>query len=229
MKENKLKVVKRSVKHVFTPEETAKLNVDFGQSFDSLQAAEADKKSVVIQYSAKVQEAESRMTSLRATINAGFEMRDKPLVIVFDMAAGKKHFYLESDLVDGELPEGAVALITESITDADRQQELIEAESKFECQAVIEIFAAVKTDFGWLKVGRLNDQWFSALNVSIGGKTITERLDGEQKCSKNRIDQIRRALKTFAGWVEETIGREEAKGFKNAIELCKAGQAEIVE
>ena len=35
----KYKIVKRTVKHVFTPDETAKLNVDFGQSFDSLQAA----------------------------------------------------------------------------------------------------------------------------------------------------------------------------------------------
>ena len=225
----KHKIVKRSVKHVFTPDETAKLNVDFGQSFDSLQSAEADKKSVVTVHTAKVQEAESRMISIRATINAGFEMREKPLVLVMDMEAGKKYFYLESDLVEGELPESAVPLITEAITDQDRQQELIEAEAKFEHQANIELFQAVKNDFGWLKVGRLNDKWFSALNVSVGGKSIAERLDGEQPCSRNRIDQVKRAVKTLQGWMEETLGREEAKGFKNALEFVKAGQAEIAE
>ena len=60
MKKTEHKIVKRNVKHVFTPEETAKLNVDFGQSFDALQSAEADKKSVVGTYTAKVQEAEAR-------------------------------------------------------------------------------------------------------------------------------------------------------------------------
>ena len=227
--ETKHKIIKRSVKHIFTPEETAKLNVDFGQSFDALQSAEADKKSVVGTYTAKVQEAEARMVSIRSTINAGFEMREKPLVQIMDMEDGKKLFYLESDLVDDELPETAVPVITEQITDADRQQELLEAEAKFEKQATIELFQAVKSDFGWLKVGRLNDKWFSALNVAIGGKSITERLDSEQPCSKNRIDQIKRAIKTVQGWMEETLGREEAKGFKNALELVKAGQGEIEE
>jgi hypothetical protein len=33
-------------------------------------------------------------------------------------------------------------------------------------------------------------------------------------------------LKTFAGWVEETLGREEAKGFKNQMELIKTEHAE---
>ena len=156
-------------------------------------------------------------------------MREKPLIQILDMDAGKKHFYLETDLVKDKIPKSAVPVITEAITDADRQQELIEAEAKFEHQATIELFQAVKNDFGWLKVGRLNDKWFSALNVAIGGKSITERLDGEQPCSNNRSDQINRAVKTLQGWLEETLGREEAKGFKNALELVKAGQAEIVE
>ena len=229
MKASKFKTIKRSVKHVFTPEETAKLNVDFGQSFDSLVSAEADLKSVTTTYKAKVQESESRMTSLRATINAGFEMREKPLVLVMDMKAGQKYFYLETDLVKGALTKNAVPLITEAITDADRQQELIEAEAKFEHQATIELFPSVKNDFGWLKVGRLNDRWFSALNVSVGGKSIVERLDSEQSCSQKRTDQINRAVKVCQGWMEETLGREEAKGFKNALELVKAANAEIEE
>ncbi len=229
MKKTEHKIVKRSVKHIFTPEETAKLNVDFGQSFDALQSAEADKKSVVGTYTAKVQEAEARMVSIRSTINAGFEMREKPLIQILDMDAGKKFFYLETDLVKDKIPKSAIPVITESITDADRQQELLEAESKFEHQATIELFQAVKNDFGWLKVGRLNDKWFSALNVSVGGKSIAERLDSEQPCSTKRADQINRAIKTLQGWMEETLGREEAKGFKNALELVKAGQGEIEE
>jgi len=234
MTKPKLKIVKRSVKHVFTPPETADLNIQFGQSFDSLQAAEADLKSITTQYKAKVQESESRMTSLRATINAGFEMRDKNLVVVMDFKAGKKFFFLETLADDAWLKQypneldwpREFAVITEAITDADRQQELIEAEGKFEAREEIALFATAGEDSGVLTVGRLGGKWFSALRIKIGTRVISERLDKEQACSKKRPDQIKRALKRFSEWLDENLGREEAKGFQNAIELVKVEHAE---
>jgi hypothetical protein len=226
MEKTKHKIVKRSVKHVFTPEETAALNVEFGQAYDGVKSAEADFDAVKSVHKAKITEAESKMISLRATINAGFDFREKPLILVMDLKAGKKFFYLESCLIDGEIPQEEQPVITEAVTEQDRQQELIEAEAKFEKREVIKLFEPLKQDFGTLTVGRFEDKWYSSLNVRIGEKTITERLDSEQPCSKKRIDQIRRALKTFAGWVEETLGREEAKGFKNQMELIKTEHAE---
>ena len=221
-----LKKIKRHVKHIFTPEEIAALNIEFRQSFANLKSVEAEFDSVKASYKAKTTEAESKMETLNATLQAGFELREKPLVIVMDFKAGKKFFYLESILVDGEVPADAEPLITEVVTDADRQQELIEAEARFECREAIKLFEPAATDFGTMTVGRLDGKWFSALNVTIGSRVLAEHLDSEQPASKKRADQIKRTCKRFTEWLNENLGREDAKGFINALELVKAEHAE---
>lgn len=221
-----LKKVKRSVKHVFTPEETANLNVEFRQAFANLKAVQADAANVKSQLKAKETEAESRMETLNSTLQAGFEFRDTPLVMVADFKEGKKFFYLESLLVDGELPKDAEPAITEAVTDADRQQELIEAEGRFECKEDIALFAATQSDSGIMTVGRMDGKWFSALRVTIGTRILSERLDAEQPASKKRADQVKRTAKRFSEWLNENLGREEAKGFQNALELVKVEHSE---
>ena len=222
----KHKIVKRSVKHVFSPEETANLHTEFRQSFANLKSVEAEFDSVKASYKAKTTEAESRMETLNATLQAGFEIRDKNCVLVMDMKSGKKSYYLESALVEGELPEDAEPVLVEAVTDADRQQELIEAEAKFEAQDKIELFKPVGQDSGVLTVGRLAGKWFAALNVKIGTRIIAERLDSEQTSSKKRSVMVERAVNRFQAWVKENLGMEEAKGFKNSSELVKAEHAE---
>lgn len=226
MPKEQFKIVKRSVKHVFTTEETAQLNVEFRQSFANLKSVEAEFDSVKASYKAKTTEAESKMETLNATLQAGFEHREKPLALVMDMKLGKKFFYLESDLVDGELPKKAEPVIVEAVTDSDRQQELLEAEAKFDAKEDIQLFQATENDRGVLTVGRLDGKWYSALRVKIGTRKIEERLDSEQACAKKRFDQITRSCKFFADWLDKSMGREEAKGFKNGIELVKAEHAE---
>ena len=230
----KLKIIKRAVKHVFTTPEIAQLNTDFRQSFATLKSVEAEFDSVKASYKAKTTEAESRMETLNATLQAGFEIRDKNCAVIMDMKAGKKYFFLEEQIPEEWEKHYATveswpkekAVFTEPITEADRQQELIEAESKFEKCESIQLFKATPKDSGTLTVGRLDGKWFSSLNFTIGGKSVAERLDSEQSCSKKRIDQIGRAIKTFQGWLEENLGREEAKGFKNHLELIKAEHSE---
>jgi hypothetical protein len=226
MQKPKLKIVKRSVKHVFNLEETAQLNTEFRQSFANLKSVEAEFDSVKASYKAKTTEAESRMETLNATLQAGFEFREKALVVVMDMKAGTKSFFLETDLKDGELPTNAEPVIVEPVTDADRQQELIEAEARFECKEDINLFPTVGDDSGVMTVGRLAGKWFSALRVKIGTRIITERLDSEQTCSKKRNVQIERTGARFIKWVEENLGREESKGFKNQVELIIAEHGE---
>ena len=222
----KYKAVKRNVKHIFTPEETTNLNLDFRRSYDSLKSVEAEFDSVKASYKAKTTEAESRMETIASQLNAGFEFRDKQMVVVMDMKLGKKYFHLESDLVEGELPATSVPIITEPVTDADRQQELIEAEAKFEKRETIELFKPAEKDKGSVTLGLFDGKWFSALNVQVGGKSIIERLDSEQPCSKKRYDQLKRAIKKFQDWLVEVRGREEAKGFNNFLELVKAEHTE---
>jgi len=129
------KLIKRSVKHVFTPEETAALNVDFRNSFANLKAVEAEFDSVKASYKAKTTEAASRMETLATTLQAGFEIRDQNCVLVLDFKAGKKFYYLET-LADEhwrrEFPNELEwprdrAVIVEPVTEADRQQELVTA------------------------------------------------------------------------------------------------------
>src|ERR1019366_917569 len=226
MKKEPLKIMVKNVKHVFTPTEIAELHVRFGGSYDSLLTADADLKSVTTQYEAKVVEAETRMTSLRSTINAGFENRDEKCVVILDLKAGKKHFHLESVLVEGKLPKDAVPILTEAITDADRQTEMLEVESKFEAKEDIELFKPVGTDNGYLTVGRLNGKWFAGLHVKIGTRIIGERLDSEQPCTKKRADCVKKACKRFGEWLDANLGHEEAKGFHNDLALVVAGHAE---
>jgi|SRR5665213_2763057 len=222
MKKETLKIIVKNVKHVFTTTEIAKLNVEFGTAYDAIAVAEANLKSVTEVEKAKVSEAKARSARIRSEVNAGFENRDEKCVVVLDLKAGKKHFYLESSLVDGKFQKCEVPILTEAITDGDRQQELLEAESQFEAKEDIELFKPAGQDIGVLTVGRLNGKWFAALRVKIGTRAITERLDSEQPFAKKRADGVKKACKRFDEWLKENLGHEEAKGFQNALALVVA-------
>ncbi len=225
----KLKTVTRSVKHVFTVDEIAQKNVDYRNADKSVASLEAEFASVKDSYKAKMTESEARKERIGADIDAGFELRDQKCVIVFDFKAGKKSFFLEKLLDDGELPKDAEPVIVEDVTDADRQQDLIDSENRFEKKEDIAVFPPAGDDSGILTVGRLDGKWFSALRVKIGTRVLEERLDCEQPASKKRPDQIKRTLKRFGEWLEENLGREESKGFKNQIELVLAEHSERIE
>ena len=214
------------MKHDFTTDEHRQLGGDLARCISSLRGIEAEFDQVKASYKSKTTEAEARIDKISTDITNGFEMRNERCVVVLDVKESKKHFYLESALVKGEIPKGLEPVITEPLTDADRQTELLEAESKFDAREDIELFSPTESDSGILTVGRLGGKWFSALRIKIGTRVINERLDSEQPCSKKRPDQIKHALKRFTEWLEENLGREESKGFKNALELVKAGHAE---
>ena len=104
-----LKTETRSLKHTFTPEELAKLNKDFGAAYDAVKSAEADFDAVKAVHKSKITEAESRMTTLRCTINAGFELRSEKCVVIYEPADGNKLYYLERTYEPGKaLEEGRV-------------------------------------------------------------------------------------------------------------------------
>ena len=228
MTKPKLKIVKRSVKHTFTPEEIANLNVDFRQAFANLRSVEAEFDSVKASYKAKTTEAESRMETLNATLQAGFELRDKPCVRILDIPAGKKHYYLEGDVdpVSGAPYLGKESAITESLTEEDKQQDLIEKEAAFEAREDIILFPQAGLDAGILKIGRQGGKWFTALCVTIGKNTVTERLDGEQQATKKRPEAVKRGVKRFVEWVSANLGAEESKGFANQANLVIVEHAE---
>ena len=221
----KPKIETKSVKHTFTPEEILNLNGDFRRSYDSLKTVQAEFDSVKATYKAKTTEAESRMETLSATLNAGFEMRPEKCVVVFCPKDSKKYYFLDR-LVDihwrEEFPQQEdwpkdLAALVEPMTPADFQAELIEAESKFDLREEIALFQPAKDDLGFLTVGRYDKQWFAALRVKIGTRILAERLDSEQPSCKKRFDMIKQACKRFTEWLNENLGPEEAKGFQNDL------------
>lgn len=216
----KPRIETKSVKHTFTTDEVNQLNVDFRQSYSNLKAVESEFDNVKAVWKSKTTEAESRMETLSATLQAGFEMRQERCRVVLDPKQSKKFFYLETAAQDAD------PVLTEAMTEADFQTELLEAESKFDAREDIELFAPVNGDSGVMTVGRLDKKWFAALKVKIGTRIISERLDSEQTCSKKRSVMIERCLGRLNTWLKENLGHEEAKGFQNSLALVKAAHAE---
>ena len=226
MKKEPLKIATKSVKHTFTDSEHRQYGSELAQAYDTLRGIEAKFDKIKASFKSRTAEVEATVDRISTNITNGFEYRDERCVVVLDLKAGKKHFHLESSLVDGALPKDAVPILTEAITDADRQTELVEAESKFEAKEDIELFKPAGADTGYLTVGRLKGKWFAALRVKIGTRVISERLDSEQPCTKKRPDCVKRACKRFGEWLEENLGHEEAKGFQNELALVVAGHSE---
>lgn len=227
----KLKIVKLNVKHILVADEIAALNLQFRQHDRSAADLEDEAKSVKKGYDAKIAAEEAIKSRIGTTLDAGFEFRDKDCVRVLDIKAGKKFHYLAEvlDADTGELPADAKPIQTEPLTDEDRQTELFEAEQAFEKLEAIALFPEAGADIGILKVGRLNDKWFSAVDAVIGKTSHKERLDGDQPAFKKRADAVKKGLKRFLDFIEATTDRETMKGFENHANLVLAEHAERVE
>jgi hypothetical protein len=225
MNTNKPKAIVKKVKHTFNAGEVADLNVEFGQAFDNVQSVNADADAQKAVLKSRITEAEARMTTLRATINAGFEMRDKRCITVLERAQGKKCFYLEAEYnlaIEQHGENGWIHIepvVIEPMTQDDYQTELLESESKFEAREEIALFSMAGQSAGVLAVGRLKGKWYGALRVNIPGKvTLEERLDAEQPAYKHRCDQVSKSVKRFRELIAENLGKDEAKGFDEALE-----------
>lgn len=219
-------VVKRSVKHVFTPEEMRQLNQDFVQSYSTLRGVEADIDSQKALWKSKLSEAEARMATLSSTITAGFEMRTEDCIVVFRPKDRLKDFFLK--LPEGQgYPPDAKPVATEPMTEDDFQQELISAESRFDNREEIILFSAEK-DRGVLVVGRFAGKWFSALRLNVGKVSLQERLDSEQRAFKDRFPAITSAHKRATEWLKKEL-KDLAKGFEEPMLKIVESHRERVE
>lgn len=213
------KVEVKSVKHTFSAEERNQIGGDLARAIGTERGILAEFDQVKASYKAKTAEAEARIDSLSTSLLNGFEMRSKRCVVLFFTAEKKKHYFLEDS------PDGADPVLTEEMTPADFQTELIEAESKFEAKEEIELYNA-GADHAALVIGRFNKLWFGALRANVGARKLEERLDSEQACAKKRWDMIQRTEKRFQAWLKDNLGKEAAKGFEGPIAEAIAGQRE---
>jgi hypothetical protein len=210
----------KNIRHDFTGEEKQQLGGDLARSFGALRGIESEFDGIKASYKSKTAEAEARIDRLSTDITNGFVMRDTPCFVVYRPADKEKDYYLdESDA--GWVSKGVFTImdrliksvLTERMTTDDFQQELIEAESKFDAREEIELFKPVDGDRGILVVGRLASKWFSALRVKIGKLELNERLDAEQPCCKARPDAVAKAVKRVNEWAKVNL-KDLALGFQ---------------
>lgn len=229
----KLRRTKRTVRHDFDDTEKAKLHQEFHQAAKEAGAAEMEMKAVAATYKGKVETAKSKAGTLSATIDAGFELREKPVAFLLNVKNKRRLFYLEDQIEvkkDAEvIKKDAKPVVDEPATEQDFQNELLEAEQKFELRDEVPLFPPTGSDKGALIVGRLKEKWFSALRVKIGSRAIEERLDSEQPCVKNRPDAVKKALDRFKEWLKESIGKDTADGFGAVLDTVWEAHKERVE
>ena len=189
-----------------------------------MRGVEAEFDQVKASFKARTAECEARIDSLSTGLINGFDMRPERCVVVFRPADRKKDFYLEADYkanTDGlglvPAPSAKLPALIEDMTWDDFQADLLQAESAFDAREEIELFKPAAGDEGKLVVGRLAGKWFSALRVKIGKMELTERLDAEQKCVKERSAAISISVKRFQKWAKDNL-KDLAKGFETAAE-----------
>lgn len=232
-----MKTETKNIKHTFTHEEREQLGGDLARAFGALRGVESEFDQVKASYKSKVAEAEARIDRISTNITNGFELRDAPCVVTFRPVDKEKDYWLEEDaklipngvaIADGLKAIGKLPMLTEKMTPDDFQQELIEAESKFDAREEIELFKPAEGDRGILVVGRLAGKWFSALRVKIGKIELNERLDAEQKCCKARSDAVSVAIKRVNEWAKNNL-KDLAAGFQESFKGVLNSQKERAE
>lgn len=216
----------KNIRHVFTLEERDAIGGELARAFGALRGIENEFDQIKSSYKAKTTEQEAKIDRLSTDRSNGFLMRDTSCVVIFRPAQKEKDYFTEEDakqvpegisLVAGLAAIGILPALTERMTADDFQQELIEAESKFNAREEIELFKPAEGDRGILVVGRLAGHWFSALRVKIGKLELNERLDSEQPSCKARADAVSTAVKRFKEWSKANL-KDLARGFEAAAD-----------
>lgn len=223
MKNQKLEVLEKNIKHTFTLEERDEIGGRLAQALGSFRCLESEFDQVKASYKSKITEAESLIGSLQTDRVNGFCMRKARVTVEYFPKDRVKKFYLEG------APEDADPVLTEPMTAEDFQADLIRSEGKFECRTEFELFPIVGGDYGFLVVGRFSKKWFTALRVRVGAKILEEHLDAEQKSVKQRYDAITQALKRYQAWLIANLGKDNAAGFQDGIHKLITSQKEIAE
>ena len=201
----------KNVRHNYTHEELEQLGGDLARAFSALRGVETEFDQVKASYKSKTAEAEAKIDRLSTNRMNGFEMRELPCFVVFRPKDKEKDYYATEAAANKPSKDIPPAL-TEKMTNDDFQQELVQAESKFDAREEIQLFKPAEGDRGLLVVGRLGGKWFSALRVKIGKFELNERLDAEQKCVKARPDAVALSVKRFNIWAKDNL-KDLATGF----------------
>lgn len=207
------KLETKNVRHTFTQDEKLGLGMKLCQSLDDAANVEKEFDQVKAEFKAKTAKAEAEVGEIRTKLTNGFETRAEQCWVTYlpKTAGGIKQYRLKDQGQEAE------PVLTEPMQRGDYEMELIEAESAFEVREEIPLFPRTEADQGVIVVGRMGGKWFSALRITIGKRTIQERLDSEQKAVKARPDAVKVAAGRAQEWLTANLGAEAAKGFAEGI------------
>ena len=217
----------KNIRHDFSDTEKQQFGGELARSIGTLRGIETEFDGVKASYKSKTAEAEARIDRISTDITNGFVMRDTPCFVVFRPADKEKDYYVTEASAANPSKE-VPPVLTEKMTAADFQQELIEAEAKFDAREEIELFKPAEGDRGILVVGRLAGRWFSALRVKIGKLELSERLDAEQKSVKERPAAVALAVKRFNAWAKDNL-KDLAAGFADSANTVAEAHKERAE
>ena len=217
------------IKHVFTLEERAELGSELSRAFRTLTNIEAEADEIKASIKSRLTRAQAEIGSLTTDIGNGFSMISTRCEVVYFPAERVKRFYMV-----GLSGTGASHIAEDAMTPEDFEQDLIRAESKFECRKEITIFnvpvaKSSAFDIGTLTLGRFDNHWFSALKIKIGRNVLEERLDSEQPSCKKRSDALSKAAKRLKEWLTTALGKDTAKGFEGPIATALEPERELEE
>lgn len=220
------KIEKKPIRHEFTTAELLDLGAQLATSLSDFRAVDKEFTSIKSQYKSRLDTLEAKADLLGNKMQAGFEMRDMNVFAVYRAQDGLKDYYAEG--VDPKAKD-AVVLLTEVMDPSDYQVELIQNKAQFENVVEIDLWPIAEESYGNLVLGRHEGQWYTALDLRVGGNSISERLDVEGHSYKQRKDAVAKGGKRAKEWLLRELGKETAKGFENAIRDAVESQKEVVE
>lgn len=210
--EPKPKIETKQLRHDFTDMEKAGMGGDLSRVIAGLRQTQNEADESKASYKAKITAAEAEVDRISTSLMNGWEFRLKRCRVVMRPKDKKKDFFLE------DAPPGAGPVLTEDMTNADFELDLIAAEGRFDLREEISLFPIAGVSQGIIVVGRFKGRWYTALRINIENKhKIEERLDSEQKSVKARWDAIKLAAGRAQQWLSDTLGDENAAGFKDPI------------
>lgn len=220
------KIEKKPIRHAFTNEELLSLGEQLSTCMSDYRAIENEFKSIKSQYKSRMDTKKAEASLMGDKIQAKCEMREMSVFAVYRAKDGLKDYYAEG--VDPKAKD-AVILLTETMDPSDYQVELLQNKAKFECPAEIILWPTTEGSYGKLAIGRFEDKWYTALDLRVGGNSISERLDVEGHSYKQRKDAVAKGGKRAKEWLLRELGKETAKGFENSIRDAVDAQKEVVE
>ena len=220
------KIEKKPIRHEFTKEELLRLGEQLSAALSDYRAIDNEFTSIKSQYKSRMDTKKAEAALFGDKIQSKFEMREMSVFAVYRPKDGLKDYYAEG--VDPKAKD-AVVLLTEVMDPSDYQVELIQNKAQFENVVEIDLWPIAEESYGKLVLGRHEGQWYTALDLRVGGNSISERLDVEGHSYKQRKDAVAKGGKRAKEWLLRELGKETAKGFENAIRDAVDSQKEVVE